>query len=208
MSLNHLLASLVIFFCLVERERKGDIITNSVKIDPRANFFGDDNGNGRSLGFDMGTFMSEVQRLKLANQQMSITVHTIEGSDEPTLYLGLASCRRYRTDISSDSEVKKVLNHNVSHYYSADCVWRHLQHSENVDHSAASGVGDLDNDGDLPDTQHLVSQTVGLASFSCELSNRLCFILQIYVRLCSCYRLIRCLPSTWTAKKTMNCTNQ
>lgn len=161
----------------VERERKGEIVMNSVKIDPRASFFGDDAGHGRSLGFDMGTFMAEVNRLKLSNQQMSITVHTIEGADEPTLYLGLAGCRRYRTDFSPESfawnsNENLDVDHNVSHYYSADCVWRHLQHADNVDHSAGlnAGVGNLDIDGDLPDTQHLVSDPDSLCVYDSIMS--------------------------------------
>lgn len=152
-------------FCsclLVESERKSDFVTNTIRLDPRSNFFDDNHGNDRSLGFDMGTFMTEVQRLKLANQQMSITVHTIDGADEPTLYLGLAGCRRYRTDYSTESfswNSNVEFDFNVSHYYSADCVWRHLQHSDNVDHSAgkSSGIGQMDIDRDLPDTQHVVS---------------------------------------------------
>ena len=150
----------------MERERKGDFVINSVKFDARASFFGDENGLGHALGFDMSTFMSEVQRLKLPNQQMSITVHTLEGADEPTLYLGLAGCRRYRTDekestgagVSPDGW---VTNHTVSYYYSADCVWRHLQHADSVEHAEAEAA-QRNNKGDtgtpdLPDTQHVVS---------------------------------------------------
>lgn len=138
---------------------------NSIKYDARSSFFGDENGLAHSLGFDMGNFMSEVQRLKLANQEMSITVHTIEGADEPTLYLGLAGCRRYRTDGKeslSPGGAGGGMNHTVSYYYSADCVWRHLQHADSVEHAEAkvkaaqSGSKDGTDTPDLPDTQHVV----------------------------------------------------
>lgn len=148
--------------CAVERERKGEFAT-TIKFDPRASFFGDNNGNARSLGFDMGTFMSEVERLKLRNQQMTITVHTIDGEDEPALYLGLAGCRRHRAGLAPGSadEAGGGVSHNVSHYYSADCVWRHLQHTDGAD----QGVGDkssMGSDSDLPDTQHLVNKDVAM----------------------------------------------
>lgn len=146
---------------IVERERKGDLFVNSIKVDARASFFDDENGLGHSLGFDMSTFMAEVQRLKLPNQQMSITVHTINGADEPTLYLGLAGCRRYRTDVVSSAQSQygsAGSNHTVSFYYSADCVWRHLQHADSVEHAeaAASQRDDSSDTADLPETQHVV----------------------------------------------------
>lgn len=135
-----------------------------MKFDARASLYngegdGDsDNGLGQSLGFDMSSFMSEVRRLKLENQQMSITVHTVNGPDEPSLYLGLAGCRRYRSDMTAGSwGGGEWVDSNVSHYYSADCVWRHLQHSESVD------TGDVDSTTELPETQHLVRDDLDVA---------------------------------------------
>ena len=139
----------------MRKEQKEDFIVHSIKHDAQAAFFGDDNGQGHKLGFDLSAFMSEVRRLKLANQQMSITVHAIEGGDESSLYLGISTCRRYRTEMRANYD----LDLNVSYYYSADCVWRHLQHvdeAEQVENEAAQRTGGSEIP-DLPGTQHIVS---------------------------------------------------
>ena len=174
----------------VEKERKGDFVVNSIKFDARASFFEGDSGLGHSLGFDMSTFMSEVQRLKLDNQQLSITVHTIEGATEPTLSLGLAGCRRYRTEASPDSfsgsssSSSRRMDLNVSHYYSADCVWRHLQHTdagEQAEAEAAQRGEEAGGAPDLPDSQHVVS-IISLAYLSLVCPVLCCAV----ILLCGC----------------------
>jgi hypothetical protein len=52
---------------------------------------------GDNSGFDFVTFMSEISRLKLSNQHMTITVQVVDNGSiqsEKGIGLGLASCKR------------------------------------------------------------------------------------------------------------------
>lgn len=70
-------------------------------------------------GFDMPTFLNEIMRLRLSNQNFDVTVHYIsDTSEEMSLSLGLAACLAN----SSDTASVNVL--------SGDCLWRFVRHQE------------------------------------------------------------------------------
>lgn len=60
--------------------------------------------------------------MTLPNQQLTITVHQLNGDDEPILSLSLESCRRLM-------EVSRGISQK---YLSGDCMWGHLQHQQDI----------------------------------------------------------------------------
>ena len=84
---------------------------------------------GDNLGFDMATFMSEISRLKLSNQQMTISTVVLDRisiQSERGIGLGLSSCRREGV-VPGPKDSKN--NNKISQFYQffdTSCVWSHL----------------------------------------------------------------------------------
>jgi hypothetical protein len=121
----------------------------------------------------MPVFMDQLEKLRLPSQHMTITVHTIEAIDEPSLYLGVASCRRSAV-MSNHTEGEE---HGHGHGYvektflSAECLWRHFQHIDDASRDAATWLK-RHPDTWFANTQHLVC-TVHMAN-KC-----LCFVVMV-----------------------------
>jgi hypothetical protein len=73
---------------------------------------------------DISNLISEIQRLRLPNQKLSITVHSVNLDEEPRLATGLISCRRSKSVLGSSSEVP-----SKGLFLDPHCLWDHLEHS-------------------------------------------------------------------------------
>lgn len=77
----------------------------------------------------MATFMSEISRLKLSNQQMTISTVVLDRisiQSERGIGLGLSSCRREGV-VPGPKDSKN--NNKISQFYQffdTSCVWSHL----------------------------------------------------------------------------------
>ena len=81
---------------------------------------------GDNLGFDFTTFLNEIPRLKLANQQMTINIQTVDKASivsEKGIGLGLSSCKREGIVPSPTSVTPSP---EFYHFYDQACVWSHL----------------------------------------------------------------------------------
>jgi hypothetical protein len=80
-------------------------------------------------GFDMSSFMKEISRLKLPNQQITISVQTMDQkalASENGIGLGLPSCRREGIKQGERSMNKKEAASEFYQFIDANCVWSHL----------------------------------------------------------------------------------
>ena len=78
---------------------------------------------GCNSGFDFWIFMNELSRLKLPNQQMTISMEEIDSTSEVSLGLALASCVRYQIENGDDQSKLQQRS-----YLDSKCIWSHLQH--------------------------------------------------------------------------------
>jgi hypothetical protein len=83
---------------------------------------------GGHQGFDIASYMKEISRLKLPNQQITISVQTMDQKSlvsENGIGLGLPSCRREGI-IPVQKHIKKEVKSEFYQFIDADCVWSHL----------------------------------------------------------------------------------
>ena len=85
----------------------------------------------------MPLFLDQIEKLRLPNQQMTITVHTIDTHEEPALMVGVASCRRAAM-LRQYSVVDGDSSHTQRSFLSAECLWRHFQHIDDASRDAAT----------------------------------------------------------------------
>jgi hypothetical protein len=79
---------------------------------------------GDNSGFDFVTFMSEISRLKLSNQHMTITVQVVDNGSiqsEKGIGLGLASCKR--EGVVPGPNTRRP---DYYQFFDESCVWSHL----------------------------------------------------------------------------------
>ena len=84
---------------------------------------------GDNLGFDIATFMTETSRLKLSNQEMTISTQILDKSSilsEKGIGLGLSSCRREAVVPGSNDFKKNKKNIQFYQFYDENCIWAHL----------------------------------------------------------------------------------
>jgi hypothetical protein len=79
---------------------------------------------------DVASLMQKLHFLRLKNQQLSVTFHTIDINDEPRLLKGLVTCKRiiaipaFNVSGSQDGIQQK----DYVSYIEPSCLWDHIQH--------------------------------------------------------------------------------
>jgi hypothetical protein len=84
---------------------------------------------GDHQGFDISSFMKEISRLKLSNQQITISVQIMDQkalTSENGIGLGLPSCRREGIIRGERFMNKKEVASEFYQFIDAKCVWSHL----------------------------------------------------------------------------------
>jgi hypothetical protein len=99
------------------------IVRLQSKYEPISTIFSMLSPEGCNSGFDFWIFMKEISRLKLPNQQMTISMEEIDSTSEMNLGLALASC--VRSQIDNDRDGLKL---RQKAYLDSKCIWSHLQH--------------------------------------------------------------------------------
>ena len=77
----------------------------------------------------MSTFMTEISRLKLSNQEMIISTQILDKVSllsEKGLGLGLSSCRREAVVPGSYNSKNNKKNRQFYQFYDESCLWSHL----------------------------------------------------------------------------------
>jgi hypothetical protein len=106
--------------------------------------------------FNMPMLMREAEKLKLPNQQLTVTVHTLAGDHESSLYFAVNACRRYNIH---HNPLERERQHRV--LLSGECLWRHLQHVD--EDSISNQEKEARARYPLSNKQHVV----GVAFISC-----------------------------------------
>lgn len=92
----------------------------------------------------MPMFMKEVGKMILPNQQLTISVHQLNGDDEPILPLSLQGCRQTIQHREKEPEV----------YLSGECLWGHLHHQQDL----LEDIGKFNKKNFFRKKQHLVRE--------------------------------------------------
>jgi hypothetical protein len=160
------------------------IVTMHHAYNPLGKFEGDRNG------FDYGTLMAQISRLKLANQDFTISMQSIDASKEGALGLGLASCMREKVFQAGDLNLEGDSFRTVSRrYLNAQCALAHIQHydEEHLDankmgpssSSSSSSTSSQSNKFNAKHVQHLVSRspflvrTIWVPFSPCDVNTRM-----------------------------------
>ena len=83
---------------------------------------------------DIASLMQKLHFLRLKNQQLSVTFHTIDINEEPRLSKGLVTCKRMIAIPSNASSAQDVNidrhsdNKVYLSYIEPECLWDHIQH--------------------------------------------------------------------------------
>ena len=104
--------------------------------------------------FHMPFFTSELEKLRLPNQQMSFSVHTIDALEESSLHMGINACRRYAV-VKSHTNGGGSITSAEKMFLSSECLWRHFQHIDDASRDAATWLK-RHPDSLFSNTQHLV----------------------------------------------------
>jgi hypothetical protein len=94
--------------------------------------------DGDVSGFDYATLMRELSRLGLRNQEIAMSVQTIDATTEDGLALGLASCRREKVYDTGGADIATGKRETMTQQYlNAKCALSHVQHydEEHLDNS-------------------------------------------------------------------------
>jgi hypothetical protein len=99
-----------------------------------------------NLGFDYATFVHEASRLKLPNQEMTISIQIVDKDtlqSETGIGLGLSSCRREGVvpggrkkspENGPPKEGQQKKNKTEFYqYYDAACLWAHIHPTDSKD---------------------------------------------------------------------------
>jgi hypothetical protein len=97
-------------------------------------------------GFDYWSVMKEIERLKLPNQQMTITMHEINAIDEDSISLSLKSCLKYKK--VNNGNMNDIYKTRHQAYLDSNCFWDNLQH---LDEQNSGILDEYDSDK----TQHV-----------------------------------------------------
>jgi hypothetical protein len=137
---------------------------------------------GGSAGFDSSSYMTELSRLRLSNQMMSITVQVVDETalaGEQGLGLGIASCKRegvlpVPVESHSNSHLEAHDGETAAaaakrsprfyQYFDAGCLWSHLHpyddRSGDRDKFRPGASASASAAADPSMIQHLASMTV------------------------------------------------
>lgn len=112
----------------------------------------------------MPVFIDQLEKLRLPNQHMAITVHTVEAINEPSLYLGISSCRRSAVMSNHTEGEEHGHGYVEKSFLSAECLWRHFQHIDDASRDAATWLK-RHPDTWFANNHHLVSAVYMLTKF-------------------------------------------
>lgn len=104
----------------------------------------------------MPFFVDQLERLLLPNQHMTISVHIVDALFEPSLYMGVSSCRRSAVMRNNSEGGERSRGYSEKTFMSAECLWRYFQNIEDASRDVVKWL-QRHSDTWFSNNQHLVS---------------------------------------------------